>query len=473
MVDMMTGGYLKTLKIVGRVKVDKVEVFGKRQQNLITQFSNDIKQNIEETIEENLEKEKAAILKGLLLGDTTDIEEEVKEHFQTSNLSHILAISGMHISYLIIGIQLLFSKAFGKKKTRILTIIILMQYILITGFSPSITRAVVMGIITIMGGLLHRKSDVWNSLAISLLGILIYNPYLLCHVGLQLSYLGTIGILLFHSTILQILNKIPLKKDNFIFTKIKEFVAVSVSAQIMILPVLFYYFNCFGIYFLITNLLVSFIIGPLIIVAFFSLLIKPFFILLSIMLDFLNLITSFSQLPLSKIYIPTPSISMIIFYYIGVLLLSKLYSIYQTKESIVTYQRIKNLIALFRYRFRERKRTYLRYSVLVMIFVLGLSHLPKDLKIYFVDVGQGDCTFIVTPQNKTILIDGGGSLRDEFDVGTKTVIPYVLDRGYTVIDYVFISHFDQDHVGRIAKGDGRITRKKCSDFETRRTFETI
>ena len=172
---------------------------------------------MEETIEKNLIKEKAAILKGILLGDTKDIEEEVKEEFRISNISHILAISGMHISYLMIGLELLLKKAIGKKKTKIITIFILVQYILITGFSPSITRAVVMGIITIMGGLFHRKSDIWNSLAISLLGILMYNPYLICHVGLQLSYLGTIGILLFHPTILQILKY--QEKEKAIFSK--------------------------------------------------------------------------------------------------------------------------------------------------------------------------------------------------------------------------------------------------------------
>ena len=66
-----------------------------------------------------------------------------------------------------------------------------------------------------------------------------------------------------------------------------------------------------------------------------------------------------------------------------------------------------------------------------------------------IDVGQGDCTFIVTPRNKTILIDGGGSSSDEFDVGKSTLLPYILDKGYTKIDYIFISHFDQDHVGGI------------------------
>ena len=71
---------------------------------------------------------------------------------------------------------------------------------------------------------------------------------------------------------------------------------------------------------------------------------------------------------------------------------------------------------------------------------------PKDLKVNFVDVGQGDSTFIITPKNQTILIDGGGSKLNDFDVGKNTLLPYILDRGYTKIDYVIISHFDEDHI---------------------------
>ena len=68
------------------------------------------------------------------------------------------------------------------------------------------------------------------------------------------------------------------------------------------------------------------------------------------------------------------------------------------------------------------------------------------MKIHFVDVGQGDCTFILTPKNKSILVDGGGSLSEENDVGEKILVPYLLDRGYTSIDYLVVSHADQDHI---------------------------
>ena len=84
-----------------------------------------------------------------------------------------------------------------------------------------------------------------------------------------------------------------------------------------------------------------------------------------------------------------------------------------------------------------------------MVIISIIKVIPKDLRIHFLDVGQGDSTFIETPKNKTILIDGGGSMSKNFDVGKSTLLPYILDRGYTKIDYVIISHFDQDHVGGI------------------------
>ena len=73
-----------------------------------------------------------------------------------------------------------------------------------------------------------------------------------------------------------------------------------------------------------------------------------------------------------------------------------------------------------------------------------INKIPHDLKIYFIDVGQGDCTLIVTPNDKTILIDGGGS--ETYDVGENILVPYLLDRKIKKVDYIIISHFDQDHV---------------------------
>ena len=107
--------YLKTLKIAGRVKVSQVEVLMKKQQNVILQYANRMSLKSKEKIEAIFEEEKASILKGMLLGETGDIEEEVKENFQIANISHVLAISGMHIGYLILGIQVLLKNKIGTK----------------------------------------------------------------------------------------------------------------------------------------------------------------------------------------------------------------------------------------------------------------------------------------------------------------------------------------------------------------------
>ncbi len=446
--------YLKILKIGGRVKVNEIEVIAQKQANVILQYANQANLNSKKKIEAIFEKEKASMLKGLLLGETEDIQEEVKENFQTANISHVLAISGMHIGYLIIGVQQLLKNRIGKKRTKIITIIILIFYAFMTGFSPSIVRAVVMGIITIGGEIVYRKGDVWNSIAISLLGILWYNPFLILNVGLQLSYLGTIGIILFQPTIKNIFATKKAKKKWKVIEKATEMVAVSLSAQIMILPFLCYHFNIIGIYFLITNLLVSFIIGPIIITGFFCIIVSFVFISiakvlvipLNLGLELLNLISRFGELPFSKIYMPTPNKLVICFYFVGIWMGNQIYRIYHASDLIPTQKRVMNIIALFQYKFRQNKKKYWMGMTVILVVFVSMYFIPKDLKMYFVDVGQGDCTLIVTPRNKTILMDGGGDLTGHFDVGKKTVIPYLLDRGFTSIDYIMISHFDQDHV---------------------------
>ena len=84
-----------------------------------------------------------------------------------------------------------------------------------------------------------------------------------------------------------------------------------------------------------------------------------------------------------------------------------------------TQKRVKNLIALVKYKFNQKKKRYLLLISIFLILIFCFQFIPKDLKIHFVDIGQGDSTFIITPQNKTILIDGGGSLLEDFDVGKR------------------------------------------------------
>ena len=459
--------YLKSIKIHGTIKADSIEILAKNSNNPIFTFANNINLKIKENINKLIPEKYSAIFTGLILGDTSKVEEEVNDNFKIANISHVLAISGMHITYIVIGIELLLKRGIGKRKTRIITIIILVMYMFITGFMPSVVRSSIMGIIMLISKLIHRKNDIWTSISLSLLILLIYNPFLILNVGLQLSYLGTIGIVCFNKNVYNFLRKLKIRNKKIKYRinrkfilfmdKIKEILSVTLSAQIVILPILLFNFNILGIYFFISNILVSVIIGPIIIVGFVCILIsfisieiaKILSIFMSVGIQILISISEISHLPFSKIYIPTPKVWQIVIYYICVIVINKIYISFNLKEPDFTSIRIRNLVALLKFKFRQNKNKVLKVLIVFVLLVFILNTIPQKLKIHFVDVGQGDCTFITTPQNKTILIDGGGSMSEEYDVGKSTLLPYILDRGYTKLDYVFISHFDQDHVGGI------------------------
>lgn len=486
-----TGGfdyqlYLKSINIYGTLKVEDYQKISSDNVNGIDKSIHAIKIAVSENIEKILEEREGQIVKGLILGDTTDLEEELKEKFQIANISHVLAVSGMHIIYIIIGIEIVFKKWLGKRYVKYVIMMGLLFYMSITGFTSSIVRAGIMGMMNLIAFLVYRKNDIWTSIAISLGIILIQNPYAITGVGLQLSYLGTIGIILFHKNVKQyfdnlkfIKNNIRIKRNKRIFKiieNLKDILSVTLSAQLMILPIMLYHFNVIGIYFIITNILVSIIIGPIMFLSiififssFIHLKLSQFIsIFLSFGIKVLIQISDLANLPFSKIYIGTPSILLIIIYYIIIFTNNQIYMIYSAKYLNGTKRRVKNLIALMKYKLYEKKKkiwkTYQEILkerniklcilktykwIILIIFLSGICQFQQKLKIHFLDVGQGDSCFIITPNHKTILIDGGGSTSNSFDVGKDTVIPYLLDRGYTKINYVFISHFDQDHVGGI------------------------
>ncbi len=444
--------YLKTKFIYGVIQVDKVELVNKNQINPVFKLVNKIQQKIIENSNKIKGKENQSIYLGLVLGNTENISEELEEDFKTAGILHILAVSGMHMSYLILGSTFVFKKTFGKRIANILVCILIIFYMMITGFSSSIVRSGIMAILFLMSKIFYRKNDTSTSISISLLIMLIYNPNLITDVGLQLSYGGTIGIVLFRKPVLILLSKLTKRKN-----KLEEIISVILSAQISILPISLYHFNLFSSYFIITNLLVTLIVGPVFIISivytifsFINSYISSVLIyLLQIGIKIIIIITKIPKYLIgSKIYFPTPEKYQIILYYLVIAMLFYLFMIKNNYRRNMSQERVLNLIALFKYKYRQINKSKIQISLLMIILIYVLViFIPKDLKINFVDVGQGDSTFIITPHNKTILIDGGGN--KEFDIGKNVLLPYVLDRGYSKIDFIIISHFDEDHVGGI------------------------
>jgi competence protein ComEC len=218
-----------------------------------------------------LPEKTAELLNGILIGEKSKISEDIIQNFKTSNLSHIFSVSGAHTSYIILGITYILSKSrITKKWIYILTIFILIMVMFITNFTVSVVRACFMSIFVLGANIFYRKSDITTNICISLLIILIINPFAIYEIGLQLSYLGTIGIIVFNKNIETILNKYKINN------KISRMLSVTISAQIMIMPIMALKFNTISLTFFISNILASPFLGIVIILGFITILISFF-----------------------------------------------------------------------------------------------------------------------------------------------------------------------------------------------------
>lgn len=448
--------YLKTKKIFGTVnlKEEDVEIISHDNSNIILRKIYELRNLMKTKIEKLLPKETSGLCLGMLIGETSGIEENMQEDFRDSNLSHILAVSGANVSYIIVSITYIFNKmCLRKRLSKIISIILLILFMLLTGCTSSVNRACIMAILMLIAELLYRKSDVYNNLAISALILLIINPYSLLDIGFQLSYMGTIGIVFLHDKIGNFI-----KINNKIVKYFFEMIAVTTCANLAIIPIMMFHFNTISLTFYFSNIIVGPILGIVVIIGFIMFFISLIFtpissliaIVLNLMLKFIIKIAEITaNMPFSKITIITPSFFFIIVWYLIIISIS-----YKQKVKIFYHKNnklIKKIVA----------------CILIIVLIVNLViKVDKKLEIHFVDVGQGDACLIITPLNNKILIDGGGSEFGSFNVGEKTLLPYLLDRRINKLDYIIVSHFDSDHVRFYSIFAKRNKSKKYNNRET-------
>ncbi len=531
-------GYLKSKRIYGTVKLENYKIIAHNRVDGASKMINFVQNNMKENVNNVLESEEAALCVGILVGDREAISEEVEDDFQKSNLTHMLAVSGSHITYIINALAIMLSKT-SKRFAKIFTIVFLVFFMALTGFTSSVVRASIMGMLILMASLVHRKSDTFNNLGISSLIILLVNPYAIADVGFTLSFGGTIGIVLLGSKVMKLLYKIvenvtngkvslngetviendgevfsigkqlmrgskevgnsnsegkivekDISKDNqikegnskeqgriaekkrVIIEKIIKYLinslSITLAANLVIIPIMAYNFSTVSFTFWLSNVLAAPVMEAAtilgFIVYFISILFMPFAeflgIFLNVLLKALLKIAEWTAvIPGSSIYIKTPYVIECAAYY---LLLAVVFDVGQLREILKKYWyklkddkcRVLGIVTCQR-EAEEKANNKVSKRILPIVCTIIvitatasiISMMPNNLRVYFVDVGQGDCTLIQTPTNKTILVDGGGSEFGSFDVGENTLLPYLLDRRITTIDYMLISHADGDHIG--------------------------
>ena len=374
--------------------------------------------SIQNFIRNHIQKYKTKdYLEAFILGDKNNIDEDVMNSFQNNGISHLLSISGMHISLLSLIILFLLNKISKRKLFNyFLVIICLIFYALLTGLSPSVVRATLLFIALTINKVFNLKIKTIYLLIIICDLALINNPYIIYNVGFQFSYIVSFYLILFQ--------KLINKKNNYITkTFIISFISFLAGLPIMII-------NFHQINFLSPLINVLFVPLVSIIVFPFSLitLFIPFFdIPLKLLIDLMEKISlNISTIDSFVIVFRHINTHIFIFYYILIT-----YSLY-----CLLKKQINGLILLF----------------IIFVIHANFNYLTENGYITMLDVGQGDSILIVLPHNKgNVLIDTGGKL--DFNNKTKTTtqinnsISYFKSEGINVINYLILTHGDYDHMG--------------------------
>lgn len=420
-------GYLARRNIYSTISVKERNVALVKKAHIISldRLLASFRSRASEILEKVIGGREGNFLKAILLGERWMIEPDIEDYFTKTGLAHILAISGLHIGYLVMLlslIQSLFRLRMGP--AFLFQAIILILYCLMTGASPSVTRAVIMALIHLGARALGRKTDIINSAGTAAFLILLIRPMDFLEVSFQLSFLAVCSIGLFQETISNYMRFFP--------KKIGSLISAGLSAQIGTLPLTTYHFNMISPVSILANLIVLPILGIVtaggFIVLFVGMILpgvaSSIAFPIRLLCSLIFLVTDLSaELPYAYFRVVSPSILTIAFFFLLLWIISRERPGFVRMPSLVC----GGLVV-----------TYL----LIQLFI-GLIA-PKELKLVFIDVGQGDSCFIQTPDRRNILIDGGG--REGVDTGEDILLPFLLKNGITSLDLVIMSHGHDDHI---------------------------
>lgn len=401
--------YLSRKKIYYIMQIDKIEKIKDGDSYFY---------KIKSWIVNHIEKYKSkAYLKTFILGNKNLLEDEIIEVYQENGISHLFALSGMHVS-LLSGILLAFFKKLhiGDKKSYLLVMLFLLFYMLLSGCSPSICRAVILFCLIGLNRMLNGNMKTIFLFLLTFCILVIVNPNSLFEVGFQYSF-----IISFYLILMQ--KRISNTKSYW-----KSLFLISILSFAVSLPISIYYFYQLNIFSIILNLLfvplVSIIIFPLSLLTFLFPFLDSIFLSITNLME--QLASFFHHYFLFQTIWMKPSIIWILFYYI-----------------------VLTLLLFF------RKKAFL--FCIIGLLCYQYFHLILFPKTFFlmIDVGQGD-SLLIHSRNKTMLLDTGGKITYEKEDWQKrniktlsetTLIPLLKSLGIRKLDYLILSHGDFDHCG--------------------------
>ncbi len=427
--------YLHSIGVTGIIRTYSTDsiIIINSQEDLLSGFIYDLRKGIDDIIRKYHSPETASLLRGLLLADRRGIDFETKEQFVNAGVIHVLAVSGLHVGYIALIFLLIFGR-FNLFVRTSLTILGLLLFVLITGGPPSVVRATVMAIVIIIAFISGRSTNIFNSLAIAALIILLFDASEIYSAGFQLSFSAVLSIAILYPVFKKKINSYIHSK---FWNKIFLFGAVSLSAQIGTLPFTLLYFGKLSIIALFTNLIVIPAIGFILSIGIATLVFSfiPFIASAlasanDLLTNFLFWIVNFSgRLTFSHIVVRQFSWFDVLTFYLFALMMMFFISRFKSIQA-------KFLLIIF-----------CLFNIILYSTISDINLLREnELSVMMIDVGQGDSFLIKFPNGQTALVDAG-DVNYYFDNGERVVKPLLSTLGIEKIDYGFISHMDVDHYG--------------------------
>ncbi|MFC7393286.1 DNA internalization-related competence protein ComEC/Rec2 [Scopulibacillus cellulosilyticus] len=395
-------------------------------------------------------KPSSDMINALVFGYRENMDQEFLNAYQMLGMIHLLAVSGLHIS-IVIGSIFYAGRRSGLIREHVITLLLILipLYIFITGASPSVIRAGLMTMAVLSAQLFKSKLSTLDSISLTCIAMLVYDPHLLFNLGFELSFLVTFFIILSSYFI-----------DAKYHSSIPKLIAVTSIAQLASFPILIYNFYDFSLMSFIVNLFfipfITFCILPLCFIVIFVYSLIPFF--LPVLTNILQTLLTYSDQLLLILYhhnflnlrFGQPEIYFLILICTGVLAVCYWWEISKQKSALI-------------------------WPILLIVFLyfsqMTIGYLNPNGKVTFLNVGQGDSIFIQLPHQKgNILIDTGGNLpfqkqqwqkrKNPYQVGRDAVLMELKARGIKQLDALILTHEDYDHIGGLKDLAGNILIKK-------------
>ena len=510
------------------VRGDRIGVVENSPPTGLSRMINRVRHTFAHLVEKSGSPEAQGVLKALIIGDRTRISDSTRQNFTRAGVSHLLAISGLHIgivatvafafsNWLMGWIKPLLWRAWTRKSAALLSLLPVIAYGVVAGFSPSTQRAVLMVSVFLMTFLLAKEQDVLNTLALAAFVILMADPPSLFSISFQLSFV-TVFVIIYGFSSIQNYGFLQIgpNKSNWqkrLTVRLVTFFLVSLFAICGSLPLVAFYFNQISLVGLAANFLVVPLVGfitiPFGLVALFisplsttlaAWCLKPGVIALEGALD---IVIFFSDLPFAAIKTVTPSMLEIMCYYIlGWALLNMLRSradggprSQAAAAALLNNNggRLDDAVPVNTWNLKRIFRLdtgsgvkgvspgkWTKIVVILTLLTLAADSCywlyqrfwHPDLRVTVIDVGDGSATLLEIPGGYTIMIDGGGfSDNSNFDVGARIIAPLLWKKKIKTVDLLILSHPNSDHLnGLIYLADHFNVKTLWANDEPRNTL---